>query len=135
MAVNIGKNAKITVSGTTILYMDSFNFDQNWESMKVAVFGEDDKLTVGTSPVDRTGSAHGYFDPSDTDGQAVLETYFSSQTVIPGLRFYINSTNYYECGVGDDDGIRVTGLNVSATREGSVECDLSFDISGTFSMT
>jgi len=135
MAVNIGKNAKLTVSGTTVLYMDSFNFDQAWESMKVAVFDEDDKLTVGTGPIDRTGSAHGYFDPSDTTGQALLETYFGNQTVIPGLRFYINSTNYYECGVTANDGVRVTGLNISATREGSVECDLSFDISGEFSMT
>lgn len=73
MAVMAGKDGTISVGGTAVGYIDTWNLTINRGTAETSAIGKDYKEFIGTVK-DFSGSASGTFDYSDTQQKAMFDT-------------------------------------------------------------
>lgn len=93
----VAYKGKVALGTTTISEMGTWNlsgvqadefeassFGDNWKSYE---YGQKDGGTV---------TFNGWLDPADTDGQVALQVANLDNTALTSMRFYYNSTSYFE---------------------------------------
>lgn len=140
MATFNGRNARITVGSAEtekiIAEMSDWLINRQAAEIDTTAFGDGwSKSDVGM--LSYSGSFKGSFDPTDNEGQGVLKTAFESGDLINDIRFYIEYTDsvggtlhYLAPRTGDENGIRITGMDVAIDKGGVGSLSVSFTGSG-----
>ncbi len=133
-----GREARVTVNADTtealVLEIGNWNIDMSADEIDTTAFGDGwGKSDVGM--LKWSGSMSGFFDPTDSTGQDVLEAAFLAGTLLTDIRFYSQwsdqtgeSLVYHTPGTGG--GLRVTAMKVSQDKAGVANLELSFTGSG-----
>jgi len=139
MATFNGRNARITVNALTaetiIAEMSDWSINRKAAEIDTTSFGDGwSKSDVGM--LSYSGSFKGSFDPTDTTGQGVLKTAFEDGDLINDIRFYFEysdtsaATIRYlapaEVVAGEENGIRITSMDVSIDKNGVGQLSVSF---------
>jgi hypothetical protein len=133
-----GRYACVTVNALTteavVAEINKQNVSRQSDTLDTPVFGNDGwgRSTVGVKKY--SGSFDGYYDPSDTDGQAVLEDSWENGTVISDIRLYYKysttsgETVYYDKPTtGTGNGIIITNIERSIDVNGVGEISFSYE--------
>lgn len=140
MATLNGRNARVTVkpSGTEQIVMEigSWSIDLGADEIDTTSFGSGwAKSDVGMKKW--SGSLEGFSDPSDDDGQGVIEEAFLSGALVGHIRFYekyaaTGEVVYWTPDITTDAsaGARITAFNVSQDKAGVASLSVSFSGSG-----
>ena len=97
----MGRYASVKLGSDLIANLTNWSIDINMDDIDVTAFGSVwGKSMPGFQRW--TGSAEGYYDPADTNGQAELQNDALNATKITDIRFYIDSTSYWTPDVTND---------------------------------
>jgi hypothetical protein len=113
------------IEGVTVDQIDTTAFGSTWKSFEAGM------CDGGNITFD------GYFDPSDTAGQATLITYNQDGThivgggVATGLRFYYSAASYYEAATSNPASyILMTNYSIKADKTDVCRINFSAKVSG-----
>jgi hypothetical protein len=86
-----GRDSRVTVNASTteaiVAEIGDFEVSQDLDEIDISVFGDSwKKADIGQAKW--TSTLNGFYDPADTDGQAVLEAAFKNGTLLTDIRFY-----------------------------------------------
>jgi len=103
MAVLVGKIAAVKVAGNAVAEMGTLTLSGfTREALESTAFGDDIKeYTFGVGDGGEV-SFSGNYDPTDTNGQNLVESACLNASLFTGgnLRFYINNTTYLSVDTG-----------------------------------
>ena len=114
-----GRYASVKLASNLIANLGDWSLDINLDSIDVSVFGSTwGKAIPGMQRW--TGSANGFYDPADTNGQATLKTDALASTKVTDIRFYVDSTSYWTPDVtGDADaGCYINTISIKHDKAG-----------------
>jgi len=141
MAKLKGRYACATVNASTteavVAELNKQDLDRSSDVLNTPVFGNDGwgRATAGTKKY--AGTFDGYFDPTDTTGQAVLFAAWESGEPINDIRFYYKysvtpgeTIHYDKPSTGDGNGVIITNIRKSIDVNGVGEISFSYEGSG-----
>lgn len=134
MATKSGRNASIKVGTYTVAEQGTWTLTMTRDEIDTTAFGSTwGKSDVGFGRWTMTFS--GFADPTDTNGQVVLETGFINGTLLTTVYLYIDSTSYWtpDLTTDSDAGGRVT--NYAITQDKANVATVSFTMSGSGPVT
>lgn len=139
MAVNVAYKGKVTLGETTVVGMGRWSIDGiSSDVFEASSLGDVcKKYEIGMKDAG-TVSFSGWFDPTDTTGQEVVQSAFVAERNISDIRFFWNSTQYwapnhitgyfcptYTTGAGTPIGtMRITSIDIKNDKSGI--CTISF---------
>ena len=126
MATNVGKNAKITIGGITVVSMASWTLNDTQEVIRGPVFGDDYDRVHGIGVQTVGGSVEGFLDITGA-GQDQLHGLVVSGTKTTTFKVYEDATNFWGTDTSADAtaGVYISNLNIT---EGTNEvASVSFD--------
>lgn len=97
MSVRVGRFAKVTIYGNLIAEIGSYTLSgYTVDPIEITAFGDNAKDYIPGMGDPGTMELSGNYDPTDTNGQAVLQTVCDNGTELgPGdIRFYLDATYY-----------------------------------------
>jgi hypothetical protein len=138
MATYSGRNATVRMGTTAVVGIGTWNFEGvTVDQIDTTAFGSIWKTFEAGMMDGGTISFEGYFDPSDSAGQAQLMTYNEDGThivgggVATGLRFYYSTGGYYEAATSNPVSyILMTSYSVKADKADVARITFSAKISG-----
>lgn len=120
-----GTNAKVVVSGTvTVARLASWSVNDSRSPIEIEPFNSTKSEIVGVGIRKINGSVSGWLDVSDA-GQVALKNHYDAGTAISGVRLYINSNQYYDCG----DEFYLTSFSSSAAQGQAISVAFTFSCS------
>ena len=131
MATFNGRDAKVEVGTYTIAELSSWTLDLSNDEIDTTSFG----TTWKKSDVGMRGwtlSVEGFYDPTDTNGQVVVEAAWANGSLVNNVKAYIDSTSYWIPDVTTDSnaGGRVTTYSTNQSHDGVAGLTLTFAGSG-----
>ena len=132
MSTYSGRNAAVKIGTTLIAELGNYNLTRTRDEVDTTAFGD----TWGKTDVAMgkwTATFSGSMDPSDTTGQAALDTAFGAGSLVGELRFYIDNTSYWEAASTTQGGGRLT--NVTITHDKAGVATVTFTASGSGEIT
>jgi predicted secreted protein len=125
MSVRTGTVGLVKTGTNTVSNLSQWVLDANFEILDTTSFGEEwDSNVPGVGAW--TGSAVGYYNDDDTNGQAALETAFLAKTAIT-LKLYVDAVNYYT------GSCWIEKLNITDDAKGIVKVTFNFRGNGALS--
>ena len=129
MSEKKAKDCKVAIGTNRINGMGTFSYGG-------VTYDEVEKTQLGDSKHEWTEtlfdgtdfSFDGWLDPDDTDGQEALRTANESATHMANLRFYIDSTSYYEpdqTGVSGASYARINSFQINGEKAGLINITFS----------
>ena len=102
-----------------IANLGAWSIDINMDDIDATAFGSVWKKSMPGFQ-GWTGSAEGFYDPSDTSGQAVLQSDALSATKITAIKFFIDSTSYWTPDVTNDTeaGCYINAVSIKHDKAG-----------------
>lgn len=127
MSTIIGREAYVTVSGTTIVAsMAGWAINDSTPAITVETLAGDTIIVRGKGKRSITGEVSGFFNPADVTGQTILYDNYVDGTAVPGFRLYLDSTSYYY----NTGGVYIEDYNTSVAVDNIVELNFTFIASG-----
>ena len=131
MATYNGREATVKMGTYTIAELASWDLDLSNTEIDTGSFG----TTWGKSDVGRrkwTLTVSGFYDPSDTNGQNVLEDAWAGGTLVSNFKAYIDNTSYWipDTTTYTDAGGRVTAYRIGQTFDGVASVNFTLAGSG-----
>jgi len=132
-----GRFQKVTYGTTQILGAGSFSISgMERKTVETSEFGVDiDTFEFGTSDAGTITISDVLYDPTDSTGQNMLDALISTPlkslggNLTSGLRFYVNSTSYWQ--VGTSGYILLTkAKNVTSERNGLAKVSYEGKVTG-----
>ena len=125
----MGRYASVKLGSNLVANLTNWSIDINMDDIDVTAFGSVwGKSMPGFQRW--TGTAEGYYDPADTNGQAVLQDDALSATKITDIRFYIDSTSYWTPDVTNDSDAGCYINTVSIRHDKAGVAAVTFNILG-----
>jgi len=131
MATKSGRYHAIKKGTYTVSEQGHFDLDMSSDEIDTTAFGSTwAKSDVGFKKWSLSMS--GYYDPTDTNGQAELETAYMGGTLVTDLSVYVDNTSYWEPDLTTDSdaGGRITSYKVSGDKAGVASFDMVLSGSG-----
>lgn len=129
MAHMMGKNSRIALGSTTIARMRSFSLAINGEVVDISELGtlwakNDEGVKSWTA------NCEGMIDLDSTSNVTIIEAAENSNS-LTNLRFYLDTTNYYEIDQTDSDAFaKVTSFTINSDNNSVVSFSCTFTGSG-----
>jgi len=127
-----GRNASIKLDAGANTVEDLYNWTIDLESNPIEqpVFGDTWSITHGLGVNKWSGSFEGIYDEADTNGQIALRQAQINNTLVSGVRFYMDAaTTYYE---GD---VYITSQSISTDPEDVVRVTYNYNGTSTLALT
>ena len=136
MSFGPGKNCKVTLGSNKVLGMgtvslsgvatdllDKTQFEDDWKQWEMGL-KDGGELTF-----------NGLYDPADSTGQDVLRAANENNTQVTDIRFYVDANSYWiPKTTGPASYVLITAWDVSASKDGMVECSFTAKISGAMEL-
>jgi len=128
----LGRNASVTVNSNTVVDLYNWQIDLVADPITQPVFGDTWSKTHGLAVNSWSGSFEGIFATTDTNGQVYLRNAQINSTVVSGIKFYLDATNYYAPDVvaDSDAGVYITSHSVTVDPQDVVRVTYEFTGSG-----
>ncbi len=115
----MGRYASIKKGVVLVENLGRWVLDIRMDEIDVSVFGTVwGRMIAGMQKW--TATIEGFYDPADTDGQALLQTAALSATKLTDIRVYIDSTSYWAPAQDLDsaNGAFISGISVNHDKAG-----------------
>lgn len=125
----MGRYASVKVGSVLVQNLGKWDLDIKMGEIDVSVFGSVwGKKIPGMQ--DWTATLDGFYDPSDTVGQKVLQDAALAATKLTDIRFYIDSTSYWTPDVTGETGAGAYITDVKVTHDKAGVAALSMSVVG-----
>ena len=131
MATYNGREASVKIGTYTVAELGTWSLSMTADEIDTTAFGSTwAKSDVGFKKWSITFS--GFWDPTDTNGQKVIEDAFQSGNLIDDIKLYIDNTSYWVPDTTTDSnaGGRVTNYSVGQSKAGVATIDITISGSG-----
>ena len=134
MSTYNGRNATVKYGTYTVAELASWSLDLSNDEIDTTAFGS----TWKKSDVGMRGwslSVDGNYDPSDSNGQGMIEAAWAAGSLINSIKLYVDNTSYWVPDVTTDSnaGGRVTSYAVNQAHD--AVAGISFTLSGSGPIT
>jgi len=133
MATYNGRNAVVKIGAVTVAEMASWSLDLSNDEIDTTAFGS----TWKKSDVGMRGwslAISGHYDPSNTEGQGLVEAAWAAGSLISTVRAYVNTASYWTPNTsGYTAGGRVTSYAINQAHD--AVAGISFTLAGSGPIT
>ena len=134
MSTYNGRDGKVVIGTYTVAEMASWSLDLSNDEIDTTAFGS----TWKKSDVGMRGwslSVEGHYDPSDSTGQADIETAWADGSLVTTVKLYVDNTSYWVPDITTDAnaGGRITSYSISQAHD--TVAGISFTLSGSGPIT
>lgn len=114
MAYYSGKEASVQIGTSKVIQCRNWRLNLTSETLDVTCLGDTYKKEV-PNVNQWTATMEAFFDPADTNGQAVLHDAYQNGTKITNLKLYLNGSKYWtpDTNTDPDAGCYITGLTIN----------------------
>ena len=132
MSLRVGKFAKITVNDNIVAEMGTYTMSGfARDVLEHTSFGDSVKKFVAGHVDGGEISFSGFYDPTDTQGQAVLETICLAGSILPPgyIKVYIDATTYFTVAAGGTMFV-TKAKGVAMDKSGLATTDFTVKVAG-----
>lgn len=122
----MGRYASIKLGDVLVENLGRWTLDIRMDEIDTSVFGSIwGKKIPGMQAW--TGTIEGFYDPADTDGQAVLHSAALAATKIQNIQFFVDSTSYWAPATDEETaaGAYISGISVNHDKAGVASLTLN----------
>lgn len=112
----MGRYASVKIGTVLVENMGKWSISIKMDEIDTSVFGSSWGRKIPGMQA-WTATIEGFYDPSDTDGQKVLQDAALAATKLTTIRFYIDSTSYWSPS-GSGAGAYISGVDINHDKAG-----------------
>ena len=132
MAVRLGRNCKVCVSGDLVAGMGTWSMDGiSVDQIDITAFGDVYKTFVGGMVDGGTITFDGWYDPADTSGQEILRGWNENATEATTLRLYVDNTSFFiPTTTNPLSHVTITSYTISVEKTDVIRSKFTAKVSG-----
>lgn len=137
MATYSGRYATVKVGSSTVVGMGTWSMDGvTLDEIDTTAFGSTWKTFEAGMSDGGQISFDGYYDATDTNGQALLISANNNGTHLTSLRFYIDNTSYYSAELTTPASfIMITNYTLTHSKDDIARISFTGKVSGKLFLT